>query len=356
MKFNHMRLSARRSYTSFYVLVWANICMLMFTAFGIAQAKEPAFRDNFYDVAIRGDLAWVVGYYGTILASRDRGLTWELQHSDTTEALFRVSFVDDKKGWVTGSFGTILHTDDGGKSWRRQKSPVEENLFGLYLMNDRVGWAVGSRGAILLTEDGGITWSDRGIGEDVILNDVRFSDAKRGWIVGEFGRIYHTRDGGRTWRKQKSPIEVPFISGNSRNLFRLLFRNTHRGWAFGLDGVILTTQDGEKWNVAWPDGDGSPASRSKPHHLFAATVLGDKTWAVGERGTVLVSASGDSSWNSVDLRTPPVSLNGVAAGSQGLGLIVGNRGLILRTDNGGEQWKRIGFVSRPKETTVKLAP
>lgn len=346
-------LSARRSYMSFYVLVWASFFLLVFPALGVCQNKEAAFRDNFYDVAIRGDFAWVVGYYGTILASRDRGLTWELQHSDTTEALFRVSFVDEKRGWVSGSFGTILHTDDGGKSWHRQKSPVEENLFGLYFMNDRVGWSVGSRGTILLTEDGGVTWSNRGMGEDVILNDVRFPEAKRGWIVGEFGRIYHTRDGGRTWRKQKSPVEVPFISGNSRNLFRLLFRNTHRGWAFGLDGVILTTQEGEKWNVTRPDG--TSVSRSKPNHLFAAAELGDKNWAVGERGTVLVSTLGDNLWSSADLKTPPVSLNGVAAGSQGLGLIVGNRGLILRTDDSGKQWKRISFVSRPRGSTDKLA-
>ena len=347
-----MTLSTPRFYTSL-VLLWGYICLLVFPAPGIAQSKEPAFRDNFYDVVIRGDQAWIVGYYGTILSSKDRGLTWELQASNTTEALFRVNFVNEKQGWVTGSYGTILHTADGGKSWHKRKSPVEENLFGLCFLDDLIGWAVGSRGTILLTEDGGATWSNRSIGEDVILNDVRFADAKRGWIVGEFGRIYHTRDGGRTWRKLRSPIEVPFTSGNSRNLFRLLFPTPHQGWAFGLDGLILKTTDGEVWNVARPDS--GSASASKPNHLFAAASLADKTWAVGERGTVMVSDAGDKVWTLADLKTPPRSLNGIASGTQGLGLIIGNRGLILRTEDGGKQWKGISPGPRPTGSRVKSA-
>jgi len=345
-----MMLSLPRLYGSLIVLVWAHLFLVIFPAHGIAQSKELAFRDNFYDVAIRGDRAWIVGYYGTILTSRDRGLTWELQHSDTTEALFRVKFVNENKGWITGSYGTILHTEDGGKSWHRQTSPLEENLFGLTFIDDVIGWAVGSRGTILHTEDGGTTWSNRSIGEDVILNDVRFIDAKQGWIVGEFGRVYHTRDAGRTWRKQKSPIEVPFTSGTSRNLFRLLFPSQHQGWAFGLDGVVLTTTNGSTWNVASPIS--TSVSRAKPNHLFAAAVLSDTIWAVGERGTVLVSDSSNQTWLSAPFKTPPRSLNGIASGTQGLGLIIGNRGVILRTTDGGKQWKGVNLGSRSARTTV----
>jgi photosystem II stability/assembly factor-like uncharacterized protein len=346
-----MRFTVPRFCTALFVLLWANLFILTLPTLGHSQNQEPAYRDNFYGVAIHGDLAWIVGYYGTILASRDRGLTWELQRSETTEALFRVSFVNEKEGWITGSYGTILHTNDSGKSWHRQESPVAENLFGLDFMNGLIGWAVGSRGTILFTQDAGVTWTNRSLDEDVILNDIRFVDAQRGWIVGEFGRIYHTRNGGRTWHKQRSPIEVPFISGSSRNLFRLLFPNAHRGWAFGLDGVILRTADGEKWQVV--RSDGASRAHSKSNHLFAAAVLGGATWAVGERGTVLVSTLGNHAWSSADLDAPPQTLNGIAAGSQGLGLIVGNRGIILRTEDGGEQWKRIALVPRRGGSTVK---
>ena len=45
------------------------------------------------------------------------------------------------------------------------------------------------------------------------------------------------------------------------------------------------------------------------------------------------------SWQPVKLAIPPVSLNSIAFGKNGFGLIVGNRGLVLRTENGGTAWK-----------------
>src|SRR5512143_2125547 len=144
---------------------------------GPSSEREPAFRDNFYDVAMRGHFAWIVGYHGTILRSRDRGSSWELQPGGTSEALFRVIAVSENEAWISGSYGTLLHTRDGGKSWHKQETLTSEHLFGLDFINERQGWAVGSRGTIINTDDGGATWKDRSIGTDIILNDVRFIDA-----------------------------------------------------------------------------------------------------------------------------------------------------------------------------------
>ena len=296
--------------------------------------REPAVRDNFYDVAMRDDFAWIVGYHGTILRSQDRGVSWQLQQSGTSEPLFRISLVSADEAWISGGYGTILHTSDGGKSWHKQQTGIEEHLFGINFIDESRGWAVGSRGAVLSTDDGGATWVNRSLGDDVTLNDVRFVDSKQGWAVGEFGRIYHTRDGGLHWEKQNSPVEVAFTSGTSRNLFRLL-SNAQELWAFGLDGVILTSKDGVKWTTAAMADSSSGAA--KQYHLFSASSAGPKQWAVGERGTILVS-SGDGNWHESGVKTLPSNLNGVAFGSDGTGLIVGNRGTILRSDNGGTRW------------------
>ncbi len=331
-------------------------------AAGMAQSpgRDPAFRENFYDVGIRGDRCWIVGYYGTILHSRDRGLTWKVQASGTDEALYRVSFVDSERGWISGSYGTVLHTRDGGKTWKLQRTPTSEHLFGLNFLNERLGWVVGSRGTVLYTEDGGLTWVDRSLGEDVILNDVAFADPAEGWAVGEFGRIYHTKDGGQSWVKQKSPIEVSFIGGENRNLFRLLSLRSETGggkllksWAFGLDGVILRSREGEHWEVVHKNG--SSNSVGPVHHLFDAAIFRGKKWAVGERGTVVISGVGDEEWTPVDLKTPPLSLNGIAFGRDGLGLIVGNRGVILRTEDGGKKWDRVKVVSQVSDKGISRA-
>lgn len=308
--------------------------------------QEPAFRDNFYGVEIRGNLVWIVGYYGTILHSMDRGLTWELQKSGTRDALYRVVFVDERKGWASGSYGRIVHTKDGGRTWEAQRTPVEEHLFGLNFLDERLGWAVGGRGTVLATVDGGASWMNRPIGEDVILNDVWFRDRRQGWIVGEFGRIYHSRDGGKSWIKQQSPIEVSFASGESRNLFRLLVSSSDGrrtgAWAFGLDGVILEARDGGRWEIAHKNGVTNPAVTT--NHLFAAASFKGRKWAVGERGTVIFAPEGNNHWKKAGLRVPPVSLNNVAFGRDGLGFIVGNRGAVLRTEDGGGVWKLLRIV------------
>ena len=316
--------------------------------------QEPAFRDNFYDVEIRGNLCWIVGYYGSVLHSRDRGLTWELQSSNTHEALYRVVFVDDQKGWISGSYGTILHTLDGGKSWRPQPTSTKENLLGLTFLNERLGWAVGSRGTILHTEDSGTSWVDRPVGEDVIINDVRFITPKHGWAVGEFGRIYQSKDGGQSWQKQRSPIEVSFVSGESRNLFRLLFPDSKVGWAFGLDGAILRTQNGEHWDVIRQDG--ALPGDARRHHLFSASLFGKNKWAVGERGTILVAPVESDKWTLARLRIPPTSLNGISFGQDGLGVIVGSRGMILRTEDGGKQWKLMRIIPKAPRKGVSQLP
>jgi len=319
-----------------------------------SPSREPAFLENFYGVKIRGQRAWIVGYYGTILYSGDRCTSWEIQKSGTKEALFQADFVSDQEGWVAGSYGTILHSRDGGKSWVPQSSPTKEHLLSIAFTSPREGWAVGSRGTILYTNDGGATWVNRSISEDVILNRIQFISPERGWIVGEFGVIYQTKDGGKNWLKQKSPIEVDFVSGESRNLFDLIFPDSKAGWAFGLDGVILRTQTGDQWTVI--NQNGAAPKGVTDHHLFAAAHTNGTLWAVGERGAVIVSQIGKEDWRHVSFKFPPQALNSIDFSPDGFGLIVGNRGAIFRTLNGGRQWQRIRIVPQASGKGIGQVP
>ena len=311
---------------------------LLFHAHAAAPAKEPALQENFYGVHISEHRAWIVGYYGTILHSADRGQTWEIQPSPARRALFSVRFVDALKGWISGSYGTVLHTGDGGKSWRAQPVDTAEHLFASNWFDEFHGWMAGSRGMTIRTTDGGRSWIDFALPGDFTFSAVKFVDPLRGWLAGEFGVIFRTSDGGKTWEKQKSPIEVSFASGVSQNLFALLFTAPTVGYAFGLDGVVLKTRDGTSWEIVRQreNTDGT----NPTHHLFAAAAFNGRISAVGERGTLLQLDSRNQ-WRQADLRIPRLSLNGIAFGRDGFGLVVGNRGLVLRTEDGGQTWKRL---------------
>jgi len=315
----------------------------------VRLAKDPALQDNLYAVQILDNRVWIVGYYGTILASRDRGETWEIQESSTRNALFQVRFLNQDQGWISGSYGTLLATTDGGKSWKPQSTGTAEHLFGLTFINEQTGWAAGSRGTLLHTVDGGRAWIDRSLSGDFTLSSLVFENANLGWIVGEFGVIFRTQNGGKNWDKQKSPVEVSFASGESRNLFALLFTKPDHGWAFGLDGVVLKTRGGSHWKRVRPKEE-KTESVTGANHLFAAAAWNGRLWAVGERGTLLQSDADGLDWQPATVEIPRVSLNHIAFGKDGLGLIVGNRGMVLRTDDGGNTWKRLKIsLSRPEK-------
>ncbi|MFQ6674634.1 MAG: WD40/YVTN/BNR-like repeat-containing protein, partial [Fidelibacterota bacterium] len=125
-------------------------------------------------------------------------------------------------------------------------------------------------------------------------------------------------------------------------------------WAFGLDGIILRRRGGELWEVVHKNGSTNPVATV--HHLFDAAVFNGKKWAVGERGTVVFAGMGDEEWTPAGLDAPPMSLNGIAFGSDGLGLIVGNRGILFRTEDGGAQWKRIRIVSQGPGKGISRVP
>jgi photosystem II stability/assembly factor-like uncharacterized protein len=312
---------------------------LFFHSHAATPAKEPALQENFYGVHVSESRAWIVGYYGTILHSADRGQTWRMQSSPTRRALFSVRFIDPLKGWISGSYGTVLHTMDGGKNWRAQSVDTTEHLFASNWVDESHGWMVGTRGMTVRTSDSGRSWAAFSVPGDFTFSAVKFVNPLRGWLGGEFGVIFRTADGGKSWEKQKSPIEVSFASGASQNLFALLFTAPTVGYAFGLDGVVLKTIDGRRWEIA-RQRENTNGANPPTHHLFAAAAFNERISVVGERGTLLQFDSMNQ-WRQADLPIPRLSLNGIAFGSDGFGLAVGNRGLVLRSEDGGKTWHRL---------------
>jgi photosystem II stability/assembly factor-like uncharacterized protein len=332
---------------SFLTGVLLGLAQVSLPVHAATLSKEPALQENFYGVHISDNLSWIVGYYGTILHSTDRGKTWEIQASTTRQALFTVRFVSALNGWISGSYGTLLRTDDGGKSWHAQPLNIAEHLFASHWLDERRGWLAGSRGMTIHTIDGGHSWSKNVVPGDFTFNAVSFANASRGWLAGEFGVIFHSSDGGKSWAKQKSPVEVSFDSGASQNLFALLFTGPASGYAFGLDGVVLSTTDGSRWEIVRQRENSE--STNATHHLFAAAEFNGRIWAIGERGTLLQSDVDHAQWRQAELQIPRLSLNAIAFGKDGFGLVVGNRGLVLRTEDGGKSWQRLTIITRSLE-------
>jgi photosystem II stability/assembly factor-like uncharacterized protein len=316
---------------------------------GLAQAV--VVKDNLYAVkALAPNEAWAVGNFGAIYHTADAGRTWESRDSGVKLPLFGVDFADGTNGWAVGKSAVIVHTADGGRVWKRQKSPIppEKHLFNVEALDAQTVWAVGDWGAITVTHDGGATWEDHSLGEDVVLYAVSFPDPTHGFISGEFGTILATSDGGTTWEKQ--------TVGTDKTLFGVSFSSAERGWAVGIDGLIVRTRDGgHTWELqrgaaetASIEDLGFLATIENPG-LYDVRVVGKEGVVVGDTGVLLITQDGGETWNRYELpeKQRLVWMRGVSLLPGARGFAVGANGFSATIDG--------GQVVLPGGTQAKLA-
>lgn len=135
---------------------------------------------------------FVAGRSG-IFKSTDGGRSWE-RLAAPDSAYFGLHFLTPLLGWVVGELGTIVHTRDGGVSWETQKTGLTALLLlrDVKFADERRGFVVGfvpasgrADSMILRTENGGETWS---LQQDVPgqqLNALDVLDAEHAWTAGE---------------------------------------------------------------------------------------------------------------------------------------------------------------------------
>jgi photosystem II stability/assembly factor-like uncharacterized protein len=79
--------------------------------------------------------------------------------------------------------------------------PERAVLIGLARAGKRLV-AVGAQGLIIVSDDDGNTWRQVPVPVSVTLTAVDFPTAREGWAVGHAGSVLHSRDGGETWQLQ----------------------------------------------------------------------------------------------------------------------------------------------------------
>jgi len=210
-----------------------------------------------------------------------------------------------------------------------------EKIFSIYNLDMQMCWAVGTDGLMLKTVDGGKTWERRKRVTTLPLDDIFFIKNK-GWIVGERGLLLKTEDGGSTWKQHPQLTDLA--------LFKLFFINENQGVAVGEGGTILYTENGgslwQPYPVDW--------LTVLPESLISAGVLAPALfdvffldsshgWIVGDRGIVLKTSDGGKQWeiSRVGFFSP---LYDVFFKNESEGWAVGQNGTIIYSQDGGKSW------------------
>jgi photosystem II stability/assembly factor-like uncharacterized protein len=325
---------------------------------GRKDAWQPPNPD-LYAVLARDGRVWAVGYWGSVLRSEDAGRTWTAPATPTHATLYGVSFADARHGWAVGQAGTVLHTSDGGDTWSAQPvmlqvagaapEPLRTNLFDVAAVSPSAAWAVGDLGVVLRCRDGE-SWervwiSEQVLGEenvpDRIFNAVAFDDPTHGWIVGEFGTTLRTNDGGETWQGARS-----FVDGvEDLYLFDVSSPDPRHAAVVGLAGSVLVTGDGgATWRARNVDTSAG---------LFAVVWTDRAGTAVGDRGEVYTTSDGGRSWVSAPRPHLFNWIRGVARDGDRL-YAVGEKGLILGSDDAGASWSQLHGRKPPPLSAVSI--
>jgi photosystem II stability/assembly factor-like uncharacterized protein len=238
--------------------------------------------------------------------------------------------------------------------------------------------AVGERGIVLLSDDNGGTWRQaKQVPVAVTLTAVAFVSADQGWIVGHSGVVLHSVDGGETWTRQLDGQTAAALAakgaeadaaanpndaaaarrledaqrlvqdGADKPFLDLYFPDARHGFVVGAYGIIFHTEDGGSSWLPWMAKVENPQGL----HFNAIAAVGKSLYIVGERGLVL--RSDDDGGHFVALKTPYGGSFFAVAGDSGELVVAGLRGNAFASSDQGRSWTRLTVA--PPVTLISVA-
>ncbi|MFL6257378.1 MAG: YCF48-related protein [Pyrinomonadaceae bacterium] len=256
----------------------------------------------------------------------------EVSDAAAVDSLF---FLDHNHGLAVA--GALLETKDGGKSWTQKHAPQGELYYSMSFVNEETGWLVGTtinadtglNPLILKTTDGGRRWQKQVLtdlpqesnGQPVYLTRINFCDPDVGWASGP-NVIIRTVDGGETW-------QVKYLNNGAVRVADVVCINANSSYAVGDNGVILTTNNG---GDDWINQESGTKANLLRVRSFDTTL-----WLLANDATVLHMPTGGRG-----IQLQKLDFYGTVRDiyfKNSDGWIVGTKGTIFHTDNGGKTWR-----------------
>ena len=285
---------------------------------------------------------WLGVDRGQILRTSDGGKTWTLQQTGTThQPITHLYFITSKEGWAVApqrrTGGLILHTVDGGDYWEIQ-ARTHHRCIGVHFLNARSGWVVMENGTSLLTTDGGESWKQdleakpniKGVDLDIHLHTVKFRNHSAAWGIDNRGIILTTHNQGKNWEPIYTLSENEAEKGEEESWIDRMAREQSGRFFPQITNAHLLP-DGHGWAVG--------AEKIYEREMYRADIGGTEAMQKSA-GQIYATTDSGKTWHH-QLGEPPNNLRDVLFLDEQNGWIAGDNGILLSTEDGGKNWKRL---------------
>ncbi|MHB0914429.1 MAG: WD40/YVTN/BNR-like repeat-containing protein [Thermoleophilia bacterium] len=250
--------------------------------------------------------------------------------TDTIEApmwqhlLTGVSFANPSVGIVSGWGGRVLRTSDGGASWVETDTGTSADLNSVAFLTDTVVVAVGSGGRMLRSTDAGVSWQQLESPTTHTLNQVARAGDSLALAAGWNGTLLTSTDNGASWKP--ATLDPP-------NNYISLEYSQGVGMLVSSGGFVYRTFNGLDWEPVLLPEDRTPS---------AVALFGEaEALLVGEFGKILISDNAGVDWIDGDSIMTADLLCAAFVGDSANALVAGWDGMILRTSDGGANWRLV---------------
>jgi photosystem II stability/assembly factor-like uncharacterized protein len=246
---------------------------------------------------------------------------------------------------AVGAHGHIVYSDDNGNSWLQARTPSSVTLTAVYFPSATKGWAVGHDGLILHSSDAGENWVkqfDGYLANTAIVKGARenkdqaisaLESAKRSGDATEIDSAEMLLEN-VTYALEDAQYDKK--SGSTKPFLDVWFYDAKMGFAVGAYGMAFHTTDGGKNWIDWS----AHLDNNDRMHINGISMVGPRAlMIVGEQGLLLRSDDMGKNWHS--LPTPyEGSLFGITAKNDDV-LVFGLRGNLYHSLDGGIQWRKV---------------
>jgi photosystem II stability/assembly factor-like uncharacterized protein len=234
-----------------------------FTTWKVPDLPPYGMMPGIRDVHVEGDIVWIVGEWGGIARTVDKGVTWKLLPATSNQqCLYSVMRGVDRRLWILGDHGLVLRSrSTKPNATQFDKVDNKSTARMLYMFVDG--------NDVWLLDSGGMLQRNTGSGfEEVPLKAMRtprplcalVRTPKRTLILlGDGGLVLRSTNDGASWKK---------ISVESRNDLEKLVVTPYGIFVVGAKGSLLVSHDDGKsfqgldtgttahlWSIAPIDGE-----------------------------------------------------------------------------------------------------